>query len=228
MSQPPVATSQSENTVDYVKKEDVAFAEFKVSKFGSIGKTIHECVNKIKTDSNHRTIKISGLAAMIPKVIEIVEGVKRQLGFLHQINEITYHEFNDEESKEGDAKKPRNVEMLTITLSQNGLDRSAVGYQKPSPIQGRAYFKSETQSKKPSTQQVPQASEQPASRKRSGKTSRTQEDHRDQPQVKNPRQDRQKPQQEREQERVQERQPNRHDQRARSYYQDDHEYQENR
>lgn len=140
MSTSQVATSQSEPVIDsnqVQKQEDIPatpYYEIRVSKKVAIGRLIHECVDKVKDKANSNTVKISGLGMVIPKVIEIAEGVKRQVGFLHQVNDITYHEFSDSEESKESEKKVRNVEMITIYLSKNALDKTAVGYQKPAPL----------------------------------------------------------------------------------------------
>lgn len=85
--------------------------------------------------SNEIVFKAMGRA--INKTVTIVELIKRRIVGLHQITSIGSTDITDtwEPLEEGllPLETTRHVSMITITLSKNQLDTSAVGYQPPLP-----------------------------------------------------------------------------------------------
>lgn len=84
-----------------------------------------------------RSIEIRGTGNAIVKALILIELVKRRVGDLHQINNITSTEIVDEfePTVEGLEKieQRRRVTCLNCILSKDELDKDNIGYQPPQP-----------------------------------------------------------------------------------------------
>ncbi|KAG2437455.1 hypothetical protein HXX76_006105 [Chlamydomonas incerta] len=92
-------------------------------------------------DKGHRTIVIKAMGKAINKTVAIAEVVKRRVGGLHQLTStgsmVLTDEYEPNEEGAGQGLSPiqvsRNVSVLTITFSLDGLDSANPGYQPPLP-----------------------------------------------------------------------------------------------
>ena len=103
--------------------------EVRVSSKGFIARFVRSCIHCLGRDSRHDTLVVRGAGAAVPRVLTVVEIVKRRVGNLHQISSI--HTVELENKKKEDQL--RRVTVLEVTLSKNELDTSDPGYQKPTP-----------------------------------------------------------------------------------------------
>ncbi len=153
--------------------------EVRVSMKAPIGRLIAESISKVSAAEVGQSVILTGLGNAIPKLIEVIEAVKRKIGFLHQLNELTYltlgqgEDDDNEELKESDKKK-RGVEQLKIVLSKNALDKNSVGYQKPAPISGRAKFFKRNFNNKPENSDSDKAVREENPKKQTGPRPQTQ------------------------------------------------------
>jgi len=83
-----------------------------------------------KTDMKDLVIRATGNA--IVKALILIEIVKRRVGDLHQINEITSTEIVDEFEPEVEGlekvEQKRRVTCLDCKLSRDPLDTNHIGY----------------------------------------------------------------------------------------------------
>ncbi|KAK9740056.1 hypothetical protein RND81_03G007900 [Saponaria officinalis] len=88
-------------------------------------------------EKNANEIVFKAMGRAINKTVTIVELIKRRIVGLHQITSIGSTDITDtwEPIEEGllPLETTRHVSMITITLSKNDMDTSAVGYQPPLP-----------------------------------------------------------------------------------------------
>jgi len=110
--------------------------EIRVTSKGQIKKYLGYALRVLtKTDMQDLVIRATGNA--IVKALILIEIVKRRVGDLHQINEITSTEIVDEfkaqvEGLENVVQK-RRVTCLDCRLSKVPLDETHIGYQAPQP-----------------------------------------------------------------------------------------------
>ncbi|XP_074263757.1 uncharacterized protein LOC141586442 isoform X2 [Silene latifolia] len=88
-------------------------------------------------EKNANEIVFKAMGRAINKTVTIVELIKRRIVGLHQVTSIGSTDITDtwEPLEEGllPLETTRHVSMITIILSKNDLDTSAVGYQPPLP-----------------------------------------------------------------------------------------------
>jgi ribonucleases P/MRP protein subunit RPP25 len=91
--------------------------------------------------ANLRSLKIRATGNAIVKALILIELVKRRVGDLHQINEITSTEITDEYEPQVEGleriEQKRRVTCLDCTLSKDPLDTNHIGYQPPTPKEER-------------------------------------------------------------------------------------------
>lgn len=108
--------------------------EIRVTSKGQIKKYLGYALRVLtKTEMKNLSIRATGNA--IVKALILIEIVKRRVGDLHQINEITSTEIIDEyepqvEGLEKTTQK-RRVTCLDCNLSKDPLDTTHIGYQEP-------------------------------------------------------------------------------------------------
>lgn len=92
---------------------------------------------RILTKTDFKSLEIRGTGNAIVKALILIELVKRRVGDLHQINNITSTEIVDvfKPNIEGleEIEQRRRVTCLNCVLSKDPLDTSNIGYQAPTP-----------------------------------------------------------------------------------------------
>eukprot|EP00754_Rhynchopus_humris_P033496 Rhum_TRINITY_DN15469_c3_g1::Rhum_TRINITY_DN15469_c3_g1_i1::g.158635::m.158635 len=116
--------------------------EIRVGKNDDRACLMKTCIKLLQED-NHKTITIKGLGAVVSNAIVVAEMVKRRVKGLHQIATLVPTTIVDryqliEAPKEGeepveDKTVERTVHLVSILLSVDPLDETAVGYQAPLP-----------------------------------------------------------------------------------------------
>ena len=105
--------------------------EIRVMSKGQIKKYLGYAL-RVLTKTDLRTLVIRATGNAIVKALILIEIVKRRVGDLHQINDITSTEIIDEYEPqvEGFDKQTvkRRVTCLDCTLSRDELDKNHVGY----------------------------------------------------------------------------------------------------
>lgn len=88
-----------------------------------------------------KSLKIRATGNAIVKALILIELVKRRIGDLHQVNEITSTEITDTYESEvaglGPIEQKRRVTCLDCVLSRDELDAQNIGYQKSGPKEER-------------------------------------------------------------------------------------------
>jgi hypothetical protein len=84
---------------------------------------------------------ISATGNAIVKALILIELIKRSVGNLHQVNEITSREMVDifDPQIEGleEIEQKRRVTAMKTILSKDPLDNDNIGYQAPEPKEER-------------------------------------------------------------------------------------------
>ena len=105
--------------------------EIRVTSKGQIKKYLGYAL-RVLTKTEMRSLSIRATGNAIVKALILIEIVKRRVGDLHQINEITSTEIVDEyepqvEGLEKTTQK-RRVTCLDCNLSKDPLDTNNIGY----------------------------------------------------------------------------------------------------
>lgn len=116
------------------EKEQTVENEIRVMAKGQIKKYLGYAL-RILTKTDFKSLEIRGTGNAIVKALILIELVKRRVGDLHQVNNITSTEIVDEFRPivEGLEKveQRRRVTCLNCVLSKEPLDSSNIGYQEP-------------------------------------------------------------------------------------------------
>ena len=96
---------------------------------------------RVLEKTEHDSIVITATGDAIVKALILIEMVKRRIGSLHQINEISSREIVDifEPKIEGLEliEQKRRVTTLKTILSKTELNAQSIGYQQPIPKEER-------------------------------------------------------------------------------------------
>lgn len=118
------------------EKDPTIENEIRVMAKGQIKKYLGYAL-RILTKTDFKSLEIRGTGNAIVKALILIELVKRRVGDLHQINNITSTEIIDEFMPlvEGLEKieQRRRVTCLNCVLSKEPLDSTNIGYQEPTP-----------------------------------------------------------------------------------------------
>jgi len=110
--------------------------EIRVTSKGQIKKYLGYAL-RVLTKTDMRDLKIRATGNAIVKALILIEIVKRRVGDLHQVNEITSTEIIDELEPIAEGlertTQTRRVTCLDCHLSKDELDTTNVGYQEPQP-----------------------------------------------------------------------------------------------
>jgi DNA-binding protein len=116
------------------EKERTNDNEIRVTAKGQIKKYLGYALSAFNKRSFEQ-IEIRGTGNAIVKALILIELVKRRVGDLHQINNITSTEIVDEFEPEIEGleriEQRRRVTCLNCILSKTPLDQTNIGYQKP-------------------------------------------------------------------------------------------------
>lgn len=121
-------------------KEKTEDNEIRITAKGQI-RNYQGYAEKVLQKPEHDSIVISATGNAIVKALILIELIKRSVGNLHQINEITSREMIDifDPQVEGleQIEQKRRVTAMKTVLSKNPLDSKNIGYQPPEPKQER-------------------------------------------------------------------------------------------
>ena len=112
--------------------------EIRVTSKGQIKKYLGYALRVLtKTEGRFDELVIRATGNAIVKALILIEIVKRRVGDLHQINDITSAEIVDEYEPQVEGlekiEQKRRVTCLDCKLSKVPLDETHVGYQPPEP-----------------------------------------------------------------------------------------------
>ncbi|XP_075634016.1 uncharacterized protein LOC142606590 [Castanea sativa] len=111
--------------------------EIRITSQGRMRNYITYAMSLLHDEKGSNEIVFKAMGRAINKTVTIVELIKRRIVGLHQITSIGSTDITDtwEPLEEGllPLETTRHVSMITITLSKNELNKSAVGYQPPLP-----------------------------------------------------------------------------------------------
>jgi ribonuclease P/MRP protein subunit RPP25 len=117
-------------------KEKTEENEIRVTSKGFIRNYV-TYAEKVLEKEDQRSLIISATGNAIVKALILIEMVKRRVGDLHQVNEITSREMVDyfEPMIEGleSIEQKRRVTAMKTVLSKDPLDNENIGYQTPEP-----------------------------------------------------------------------------------------------
>ena len=115
---------------------ETAQNEIRVTSKGQIKKYLGYAL-RVLTKTELKDLRIRATGNAIVKALILIEIVKRRVGDLHQINEITSTEIIDELEPQVEGlekiEQKRRVTCLDCHLSKDPLDTQHVGYQPPQP-----------------------------------------------------------------------------------------------
>ena len=115
---------------------ETAQNEIRVTSKGQIKKYLWYAL-RVLTKTELKDLRIRATGNAIVKALILIEIVKRRVGDLHQINEITSTEIIDELEPQVEGlekiEQKRRVTCLDCHLSKDPLDTQHVGYQPPQP-----------------------------------------------------------------------------------------------